>query len=65
MSFKNVFLSSSGSETIFGGSFNKEDPSGPEFKGVIRDAKAETGPGIDPCLVPLIGVLFPSSESSE
>ena len=64
MSFKKGFLSSSGSETIFGGSFSKGDPSGPEVAGVIRDAKEEAGPGIEPCLAPLIGLFFPSSESS-
>ena len=65
MSFIKVCLSSSGNGSIFGGSLNDEDPSGPEVDGVRRDAKTEAGPGIYPYLVHLIGVSVPVSESSE
>ena len=65
MIFIKVFLSSSTNESIFGGSFNEEDNSGPEVESVIRDAKTDAGPGIEPCLIPLIGVSIPASESSE
>ena len=49
MSFIKARLSSSGNDSIFGGSFKEEETSGAEDDGVIRDAKTEAGPGIEPC----------------